>query len=179
MSNSSSFSFLGEWSAGAEFDSRRIYRYALWRIWNRSRPVLIFVMLNPSTADEQTLDATVSKCVSWARDWGHGGLWVLNAFALRSTDPRVLYRHHDPVGPQNDVAIRLTLKQNPDARVVVGWGRHAVKLKRQRRMLELMEDRDLYCLGVNIDGSPEHPLYIAKETQPKLYRGRGVGFEAA
>jgi hypothetical protein len=43
---------------GATFSPDRAYRYKLWRTWDQSLPTLAFVMLNPSTADEEQLDPT-------------------------------------------------------------------------------------------------------------------------
>ncbi len=32
------------------------YRYSLWRIWNKEKPIFTFVGLNPSTADHEQDD---------------------------------------------------------------------------------------------------------------------------
>ena len=63
---------------------------------------LLFVMLNPSTADAETDDPTLRRCIGYSRAWGYGGLAVVNLFGLRTTDPRELRRHADPVGRRND-----------------------------------------------------------------------------
>jgi hypothetical protein len=68
----------------------RNYRHTLWRRWNFGAKMAVFIMLNPSTADETIVDPTVLKCCQWVRACGYGGLWVVNAFALRSTDPAAL-----------------------------------------------------------------------------------------
>jgi len=62
------------------------YRYWLLRRWS-NRPLATFVMLNPSTADANSDDATIRKCMGFADAWGLGGIWVVNLFALRSTNP--------------------------------------------------------------------------------------------
>jgi hypothetical protein len=86
--------------AGAIFDDkRRVYRYVLWWRWGDATKRCLFIMLNPSTADEHVLDPTVKKCVKWARSWGFGALDVCNLFAWRATDPSELYHIPDPVGP--------------------------------------------------------------------------------
>ncbi|KAA0997816.1 DUF1643 domain-containing protein [Paraburkholderia panacisoli] len=36
---------------GAHISDCGAYRYRLWREWDRSKPTLAFLMLNPSTAD--------------------------------------------------------------------------------------------------------------------------------
>ena len=87
---------------GALFSPDRVYRYRLWRRWKPEEPALVYVMLNPSTADEIDSDATVTRCIERARRMGYGGIEVVNLFALRSTDPTALYRHEAPVGPEND-----------------------------------------------------------------------------
>ena len=65
------------------------YRYVLRRDWGEA-PEVMFVMLNPSTADALKDDATVRKCVGFADAAGHGGLIICNLFALRSRDPGAL-----------------------------------------------------------------------------------------
>ena len=63
----------------------------------------MFLMLNPSTADEMKSDPTVTRCKGFARTWGYGSLWVCNLFALRSSDPSDAQGlAPDPTGPQND-----------------------------------------------------------------------------
>jgi hypothetical protein len=151
--------------AGAIFDDRRrVYRYVLWRRWGDATKRCLFIMLNPSTVDEHVLDPTVRKCVKWARVWGFGALDVCNIFAWRSTDPKQLYTLNDPVGPENDHWIQQTAMMA--AMVVVAWGKHGALKSRGEAVARMLEKHKPYCLGVNADGSPEHPLYIAKATRP-------------
>ena len=93
---------------GARFSVDRRYRYALRRVWDRSRGVCNFLLLNPSIADEVTNDPTSVRCERRARRWGFGGLIVTNLFALCATDPAGLRRVADPTGPENDAAILET-----------------------------------------------------------------------
>lgn len=113
---------MGEMDAGAVFDPTRTYRYSLWRRWDATAPGCLVVMLNPSTADEQTLDPTVRRCIEFAKSWGFGSLHVANIFALRSTDPAWLYEAADPVGPENDGWIRLLHERA--GLTVAAWGVH-------------------------------------------------------
>lgn len=175
--------------ASALFSEDRAYRYVLTRVWDRDLPVTAFVMLNPSTADAFQVDPTVRRCLGFARDWGSGGLVVLNAFALRSTDPKALYGHRDPTGPDNDECLMAALERYQPAQVIAGWGHHAGKVaadgvtrrkcppehrrfwvSREHNLVAMLGDR-LLALKVTKDGHPGHPLYIAGDTRPTRYYG--------
>ena len=98
----------------------RLYRYELWRRWDGSRGVVMIIGLNPSTADEAQDDPTVRRCITYARDWGYGGLCLTNLFALRATHPAALKTATDPIGPENDLHLR-TRARLADLRVAA-WG---------------------------------------------------------
>lgn len=150
--------------AAAVFDSKaREYRYLLTRIWDPTTPPVVFLMLNPSTADALEDDATIGRLAGskgFARRLGAGGLVVVNLFALCSTDPRALRHHPDPVGPLNDVFIR---QATAGASVVVAaWGAAGVEHGRGARVAETLRRRGiaLHCLGQTSTGQPRHPLYL-------------------
>lgn len=153
--------------AGAEFSPCRRYRYRLWRIWDRTKPTLAFLMLNPSTADETVNDPTIERCERRARALGFGGLEVANIFALRSTDPTALYSADDPIGPDNDMAIGTVAEQA--GMVICGWGKHGAFRKRGQAVIEWLYGRGIvpHALKINGDGSPQHPLYIGYAVQPQ------------
>ena len=148
------------------------YRYALWRIWNKQLPYLGFLLLNPSTADAETDDPTITRCMARARQLGYGGIYVCNLFAYRATDPAEIYKAPDAIGPEND---QWTPYYMLMCRMVIcGWGKHGTWLNRDRAViasLETMPWRMLYALDTNADGSPKHPLYVAYNVQPKPFTG--------
>lgn len=90
---------------GATFSPCRNWRYSLWRIWDPERAPLLCILLNPSTADETENDPTVTRCQQRAQSGEFGGILIGNIFALRSTDPSVLYKSPDPIGPENDLSL--------------------------------------------------------------------------
>lgn len=158
--------------SGARFSPCKRYRYALWRVWDASKPVATFVMLNPSTADEVDNDPTVERCQRRALALGMGGLRVANIFAWRSTDPAALYSLDDPIGPGNDEAIVEACR---DAGVVIcAWGTHGKLLERGDAVARLLLAQGIapMCLQVNADGTPKHPLYVGYSIQPTPYRPR-------
>lgn len=154
---------------GATFSSCRTFRYTLWRIWNPNIPPLLCILLNPSTADETNNDPTVERCQRRAITGGFGGIFIGNAFALRSTDPNRLYEVQDPVGPDNNKALESMAKEA--GLVVCGWGTHGNLLGRGDSLRKLLSSIPvkLHCLGQNKDGTPKHPLYIGYKTAFQEY----------
>ncbi|MBD3264437.1 MAG: DUF1643 domain-containing protein [Candidatus Omnitrophica bacterium] len=152
---------------GADFDGE--YRYDLFRIWDEKNPMLLFVMLNPSTADEKTLDRTVNRCKGFAQALGYGGFHVANLFALISTKPSALKEAKDPVGPLNGRYIGKLAKQAD--KVIVAWGSDTMVNDRAPKVLKLLHKyhKKIYCLGTNKDGHPRHPLYLCSTTEPVIY----------
>lgn len=162
----------GKPGSGAEFSECKTYRYSLWRRWrNWNRDVelasgfLAFVGLNPSTADEYRDDPTIRRCIRFAKDWGFDGLVMLNAYALRSTDPKKLKMVLDPVGKENDDAIERWSKRCK--MVVAAWGNHCSS-QREQAVLQAI-DKPVHTLGFTKTGKPKHPLYIKASTIPQLY----------
>ena len=138
------------------------YRYSLTREWSDGHR-LGYVMLNPSTADADVDDPTIRKCVGFAKQFGFGGIEVVNLFALRSTDPHGLLSAEDPVGPDNDKAIVDALSRCQTVVAAWGaWGGRDVATARvvAVRGLAKASGRTLQCLRATKDGHPGHPLYI-------------------
>lgn len=152
-------------TSGALFSPCRTYRYALWRHWDWQGygNVVGFVGLNPSTADEQVNDPTIRRCIDFAKRWGYGGLVMLNLFAYRATLPQDMKAAVDPIGPDNNE--QLSYYQSQCGKLVAAWGKHGSHKGRQAGILDVLRG-PLFCLGVNGDGSPKHPLYIRGDTEP-------------
>ncbi|MGW4623472.1 DUF1643 domain-containing protein [Streptomyces sp. NPDC004592] len=147
------------------------YRYRLDRIWDEDLAPMVWVMLNPSTADHAEDDATIRRCTSFARAAGHGGFTVVNLFALRSKDPKQLREHADPIGPINSAAL---VGATTDAvRVAAAWG--DVSRPERARQAHTVTDllhrhgHSLDCLGVTGKGHPRHPLYVRDKTELTPY----------
>jgi hypothetical protein len=154
--------------ATALFSPCRTYRYALTRVWDADQPLAAFIMLNPSVADAFVLDPTIRRCISFARSWAAGGVLVLNLFGLRSTDPKALYNHPDPVGPDNDLVIADHFSTDGPlvGPVVCAWGIHGALSGRAPRVERLLRARGVrpVCLGTTKGGHPRHPLYVPNAT---------------
>lgn len=143
------------------------YRYALWRRWSDAPPVL-FIMLNPSTADETQDDPTIRRCMAFARRWGHGGIVVGNLFALRSPHPADLRTCADPIGPDNDAWLTRLAQ---DCTAVVGaWGNHGTFMNRGQEVAARFPN--LRCLGLTKRLQPRHPLYVPADAPLVAALGR-------
>lgn len=146
---------------GATFSDCGKYRYLLSRHWAEG-PCALFCMLNPSTASELIDDPTIRKCMGFSRKWGMAGMYVVNLFAWRATDPKELLKTSDPIGPDNKWAIRqaVELCKGP---IVAAWGANkAIERFGFRKTLCSITDHGLTvnCLGTTQEGHPRHPLYV-------------------
>jgi hypothetical protein len=152
---------------GANFSRCRQFRYALWREWNAELPRVLMIGLNPSTADAVRNDPTIRRCIGFARDWGYGGVWVLNLFAFRATYPNDLKAAADPVGPRNDEWIRRVAWKT--GRMVAVWGNDGGFMERSTRVRGMLGER-LEVIRLNAGGEPAHPLYLPKGLKPAPWR---------
>lgn len=148
------------------------YRYSLTRTWDTAGARALFIMLNPSTATEIQNDPTVERCERRARTLGFGAFRVVNIFAYRATDPNDMRAADDPIGPDNDAAIRQSVAEwvrNPDDLILCAWGSHGVFLDRGKQVISILRDigNPLYSLGLTKGGLPKHPLYISYDQQPE------------
>jgi hypothetical protein len=124
----------------------------------------MFIGLNPSTADETQDDPTIRRCIGYAKAWGFGGIYMLNLFAYRTTDPAKLALVHDPIGPKNDEFLQMYL--TPAGLNIACWGNGGKLMNRGRVVVELLGKDNLACLGTTKSGEPKHPLYQKKDLQP-------------
>lgn len=152
---------------GAIISRCGFYRYRLWRRRDFDRPALLWVMLNPSTADEQSNDPTLCSVIDISTRLGYGGVEVANLYAYRTKSPEVLKAAGYPIGAENDDYLRALAKQAP--KVVCAWGANAqpARALAVREMLE--EISQPMALKVNADGTPKHPLYVKRDTQLSSY----------
>ena len=151
--------------------SASAYRYRLTRSdvsgWlAMHEAALLWIMLNPSTADETQDDATIRRVKSFTSRLGYARLTVVNLYAWRATDPHHLWTADDPVGADNDAVLagEAWTARMDGAPIVAAWGAHA-KPERVAEVLALphLASR-LYCLGVTKSGAPRHPLYLPGDT---------------
>lgn len=168
--------------------SNNEYRYVLWRDWSGEQQADLFggipqeetrticwLLHNPSTADEHTLDPTLTRCFRWSRKWSHdhglksyryGRMLVVNLFAYRSTDPSGLKMVKDPVGPENLEWIKSAIALSD--KLILGWGVPAVRARQADTVLNQIRlaGATPFCLKKTHGAHPAHPLYLKNDVKP-------------
>jgi hypothetical protein len=146
---------------GAEFSPDRKYRYCLWRIWDESKPLVMFIGLNPSTANEDSDDPTIRRVKSFAVKWGFGGVVMMNLFAFATAYPSELKKCSDPLG-DNDLYL-----QEIGAickKIIFAWGNFPEAIERGNQVAKMFPEGQALILNGN--GSPRHPLYVKGDVVP-------------
>ncbi len=152
-----------------------LYRNELRRVWDAGLPLLVVVMLNPSTADAERDDPTLLALIWFAKLWGFGGLLVVNLRAYRTSKPAELFAAHasgeNTIGPDNHrfVGEALDYAAASSGKVLVAWGTGGADLGLDAHVASRARARGLQmvCLGRNRDGSPKHPMARGKHRIPR------------
>lgn len=153
--------------SGAVFDQRRAYRFVLWRFWNDA-PRVLFIGLNPSTANEVQSDPTIKRCIGFAERWGYGGMYFCNLYSLVSTNPRLLSSFeatHIANIPAIEMAKSLVLMR------IVAWGDGVDLVEKGRSVAKHIAElvAPSMCFGLTQKGNPKHPLYLSGEAELVKY----------
>lgn len=165
------------------------YRWLLRRMWAPG-PCILWVMLNPSTADGTEDDPTLRRCIAFSKAWGAGSLEVVNLAALVSSHPDALYDDRvDPIGTWADRYILDAAERcvASDGKMVAGWGASIqfgdfapfFLRQRDRRVLKMLTSfGDVYCIGRTASGAPIHPMArgrsrVPDDVQPLLFASKG------
>lgn len=154
---------------GAIFSEDRLYRYTLYRKWEtladhpRQGPV-VFILLNPSVANEMLNDPTIRRCMGFGNKWGFCEMYVMNLFAFCATKPKDLFLANDPIGVDNDKWLREI--HNRGGFMVAAWGRHGEYRGRDKVVMKMLTN--LHQIGEA--EYPRHPLYLKGDLLPQVVR---------
>lgn len=153
---------------GAEFSECRNYRYVLYRIWDVSKPRVMCIGLNPSTANSDTDDPTISNLIRILENLGYGGLYMTNLFALVSPHPDDLRKCPDPVKDNDKWLMKI---KDVCQEVIFCWGNFKQGIYRVKKVAPMFQNAK--CFGKSKNGSPLHPLALMyagiKNSQAELY----------
>jgi hypothetical protein len=159
---------LSQINIGAKFSPCKKYRLQLWRIWDDHLPKIMFIMLNPSSADAKRDDPTIRRCINFTKKWGYGGIYVGNLYPLISPKPKLLLRsssvyHLDNKSNLNEMAKKCT-------RIVCAWGNFLVIKKLGFPDDFFLELKDkLYYISISKNKTPKHPLYLSGNLEMKKW----------
>lgn len=157
--------------SGATFSEDRVYRRLLWRVWDKALPICTLAMLNPSTANENKGDPTVTRQIERAKRLGCGTLLVVNAFDVVATDPAEMLMHPKPNTLENDESIfdAVTKAVESGGIAIAAWGPKAEHRRRDTFLLDMLSGIQLHALRITKDGFPSHPLYLPYSAFPIKY----------
>jgi hypothetical protein len=151
--------------AQALFTPDGTHRFSLWRQWDKSKETIMFIGLNPSTANGVKDDATIRRVKRFAADWGYGSIYMANLYSIVSRDPNILLTAADPL-LNNDFYLRIMMREV--SCVCFAWGNFKGIAKRADEVAAMFNTA--VCLGTNKKGSPKHPLYVAAKTLPVKFK---------
>lgn len=147
------------------FSPCRRYRYLLRRVINPTakRGICLWLLANPSVADEYDLDPTLRRCADYTERWGFSEMRVVNVRAWIETESDKVPDDESAWGPDNLAHI---MQQADQADLLVcGWGR--LGGERALTILEWVKQvAKPHALRLNQDGSPQHPLYLPAILKP-------------
>lgn len=147
----------------------KTYRYQLWRIWDEKKPMVLFIGLNPSYADEAKEDPTSKKLRAFVESWEngkYGGFYVGNLFALVTPKPIELMKSKNPIGDDNDCHLLEMAKKCE--KVICMWGENGILRSRDREVMNMFPI--LFCLEKSKENHPKHPLYLRADLTPIEYK---------
>ena len=155
--------------SGALFNGTFSCRYSLWRIWEKTGDYLLFIGLNPSTANGIKDDPTIRRLINFAKSWGFGGLFCGNLFSLVSSNPaNLLYESAVELqGGPNDQAIKRM--REIATLVLVGWGTWGIHASSRAEDVLALVGEPVHCLKVTRKGEPAHPLYMPADSKLMRY----------
>lgn len=153
----------------AKFNEDESHRYYLSRIWDDKVSKILFIGLNPSTADGLEDDRTITRLTNFSRGWGFGGFYIVNLYSFVTSDPDIMIRAYGKITAKEEKVLH---KQNiafalQYARVcsmtVFMWGAGIPDSEQADKYIRTF--KDAYCFGKTKDGHPCHPLYLSSHTQ--------------
>lgn len=174
------------------------HRYSLSRIWNKKKPMIMFIGLNPSRADAIKNDATIIRCINYAQSWQHGqvvfeelmknggdypnkygGMYFANLYSFRTPyvkgplPAKAIEEGWQPLIENLPIAHdNLT---DSYLRYMIADSATVVccwgswNFTGERVAQVLQMISEPYCFGKNADGSPKHPLYLPKMASIKRW----------
>lgn len=149
---------------GADFSEDGLYRFSLWRIWDESKPLVMLIGLNPSTANAQSDDPTIRRVRAISKSLGFGGVYMCNCFSYIYTNPDFLKSETLDAMMRNAEILKRVAESCAD--IIFAWGNFPIVREMEIDKKLSAAFPNAKALFINKNGSPKHPLYCKTETQP-------------
>ena len=146
----------------AEFSIDKKERYSLKREWDESKNKILYIMLNPSLADDKNDDPTIRRLISFTKKFNYGGFLVGNIFTTITPNPKEIDRSKGISDKNFEKLLKLINKVD---QIVYAWGN---SIEEPQLLKELIFSPK--CFGKNLNGTPKHPLYLPSSSNLKSYR---------
>ena len=146
----------------AEFSIDKKERYSLKREWDKSKNKILYIMLNPSLADDKNDDPTIRRLISFTKKYNYGGFLVGNIFTTITPNPKEIDKSKGISDKNFEKLLKLINKVD---QIVYAWGN---SVEEPQLLKELILSPK--CFGKNLNGTPKHPLYLPKNSKLIDYR---------
>ena len=141
---------------GAEFSIDKKERYSLKREWDKSKNKILYIMLNPSFADDKDDDPTIRRLINFTKKFNSGGFLVGNIFTTITPNPKELDKSKGMSDKNFEELIKLINKVD---QIVYAWGSSIEEPQLLKKLV-----LNPKCFGKNLNGTPKHPLYLPSQT---------------
>lgn len=149
--------------AGAIFDDNKAHRFRLWRKWDSSKPMVLFIMLNPSTADDVKNDPTVTRLIKFAQNFNYGGFYVGNIYSYITPYPETLYFLQNKDFKIEENTNHVIEMANECKDVIFGWGNNIKNFNQPEIIIKMFPEA--FCFELTNTGNPKHPLYLSNKSR--------------
>lgn len=149
-------------SKSADISNDKKDRFSLSRIWDSKKPKALYIMLNPSYADDELDDPTIRRLIFFSKKFKFGGFYVTNLFTQITPYPKEL--NMDNNSKKKNLIIISELIKKSDL-IVYAWGNLVSEPMQLRKLIE-----SPLCFGINKNGTPKHPLYLRSDTKLQDFR---------
>ena len=146
----------------AEFSIDKKERYSLKREWDKSKNKILYIMLNPSLADDKNDDPTIRRLINFTKKFNYGGFLVGNIFTTITPNPKEIDKSKGMSDKNFEKLLNLINKVD---QIVYAWGN---SVEEPQLLKELILSPK--CFGKNLNGTPKHPLYLPKNSKLIDYR---------
>ena len=138
----------------AEFSIDKKDRYSLKREWDKSKNQILYIMFNPSLADDKKDDPTIRRLINFTKKFNYGGFLVGNIFTQITSNPKEIDRSGGISDRNFKELSKLIHKVD---KIVYAWGN---TIEEPQLLKELVLKPK--CFGINLNGTPKHPLYLPR-----------------